>query len=106
MAKKTADQPQVGKRTRILDHSAKAAFWKPKIAGEHVLGKLVRIATGGEYGPSLRIQTATGTISVSVNVILADVDWAAYIGKTLDVTFTGLVGKRNARSYDVDLIEG
>ena len=101
---KAAPLPVTGKRTPLLKRE-KPVFWKPKMAGEHLTGKLLRIVRGSQYGPSLRIATSEGIKSVSVNVILADVDWTLVVGKVLDFTFKGLVGKRGARDYEVDLIE-
>jgi hypothetical protein len=107
MAKTTKGTPAPvpGKRTRIVDHSAKASFWKPKYEGEHLIGKLARIAVGAEGRKSLKIMTQDGTKSVGVNFALVDVDWEKYVGKVLDLTFTGEVGTRHGRSYDVDVIE-
>lgn len=103
--KKGTPAPVPGKRTKIVDHSAKASFWKPKYEGEHLIGKLARIATGAEGRQSLKLITQDGPKSIGVNFALADTDWTKYIGKILDFTFTGEVGTRHGRSYDVDVIE-
>lgn len=111
MAQKTKGTPAPvpGKRTKIVDHSAKAVFWKPKYEGEHLIGKLTRIGRAvnadGTVRLSLKLSTATGPMSVGVNFALADVDWEKYVGMVLDLTFTGEVGKRHGRTYDVDIIE-
>ena len=86
----------------IKKHDEKPAFWKPKKVGEAVEGRLVAIIEG-KYGEVLRISTGKGTVSITVNFFLADIDFQKYVGQALRFTFKGEVG-RKGRVYDVDKV--
>ena len=89
--------------TSIKRSDEKPEFWKPKKVGEIVEGRLVAIIEG-KFGKVLRIATKKGTVSITVNFFLADVDFSQYADQVLKFTFKGEVG-RGGRVYDVDLVQ-
>ena len=105
MKQKPAGLPKGGARTQVVDHKAKVPFWKPSAINEKLIGMLVRVVQGAEGRKSLRILTATGPISVGINFALADVDWLKHVGKVIEIVFTGEVGSRHGRTYDVFVVE-
>ena len=86
-------------RKAILLHGQEAKFWKPTKKGEKLVGKL-RGMKDGKYGPSLRIETRDGLISVPINDYLKDADFGPLVGKYIELEFVETVG-RGLRIYDV-----
>lgn len=98
-------EPGKGKNVLIKSPGQKANFWKPKVIGETVIGKLVKIVNTVKYGDSMRLMTPAGTVCISVNVYLSDIPWEEYIGKTLLFKYAGTVGERNCRTYEVSEVQ-
>ena len=106
MAKKmNAPLPTSGRRTQVVDHKAKVPFWKPKVVGEKLIGKLIAVVVGQEGRKSMRIVTPTGAISVGINFALANVIWENYIGAQVELIYSGEVGLRHGRTYDAFVME-
>jgi hypothetical protein len=91
---------------RVLDHTATFNFWKPKEVGESVVGKLLPL-TMNQNGQILEIEKSDGGLQhVAVSTVLENVAWESYVGKTVKLTFGGLVLSKSGRSYmtfDVDI---
>lgn len=102
---KPAPVPTGHGRVQVVDHKAKVPFWKPKVVGEKLSGKLVRVVPGQDGRESMRLITAQGPISVGINFALGDVDWSLHVGKLVDLIFTGEVGSRHGRTYDAFVTE-
>ena len=93
------------KLKRVLDHAAVFNFWKPTQLGEKIYGKLVEIPMN-QNGRILQIETAEEIKHVAVSTVLEHLDWESYIGKTVQLTFTGNVlskAFRNYMTFDVDV---
>lgn len=81
-------EAQAGEET-VFDPGQRFEFWKPQVAGQELRGRLVRVKEKGKYGPTLRVSTPDGVRAVALSEQLADVDWKAFVGRTLIFVFLG-----------------
>lgn len=76
----------------IKEPGQKIPFWKPKVKGQNVVGKLVRISSS-RFSKLLTISTDEGSLLVPVSVFLSDIDFEQYLGRNLYFSYEGLAGR-------------
>lgn len=75
----------------IYDPGQKFEFWKPEVAGQELVGQLLRIKEQGQYGPTLRFKTRDGLMAYAVTEQMADINWKPLVGRTIVLRFLGWI---------------